>query len=120
MHQYKPTQIDKSTSVLVALKWVEHAIKFIYEAVCNNVFAEENCFFYETENDLLGSGRLLYSFAPDHCASLNHADRKFYLFNISSTWSSGRCDLPKSSLEGCTTLWRKSLRLKFFVGCKSG
>ena len=39
----------------------------------------------ETENDLLGSGRLLYSFAPEHCASLNHADRKFYLFNISST-----------------------------------
>ena len=69
MHQYKPTQIDKSRSVLVALKWVEHAIKFIYEAVCNNVFAEENCFFYETDNDLLGRGRLLYSFAPDHCAS---------------------------------------------------
>ena len=88
MHQYKPTQIDKSRSVLVALKWVEHAIKFIYETVCNNVFAEENCFFYETGNDLLGSGRLLYSFAPDHCASLNHADRKFYLFNISSTWRS--------------------------------
>ena len=56
MHQYKPTQIDKSRSVLVALKWVEHAIRFIYEAVCNNVFAEENCFFYETENDLLGRG----------------------------------------------------------------
>ena len=88
MHQYKPTQIDKSRSVLVALKWVEHAIKFIFEAVCNNVFAEENCFFYETENDLLGSGRLLYSFAPDHCTSLNHVDRKFYLFNISSTWRS--------------------------------
>ena len=85
MHQYKPTQIDKSRSVLVALKWVEHAIKFIYEAVCNNVFAKENCFFYETDNDLLGSGRLLYSFAPDHCGSLNHANRKFYLFNISST-----------------------------------
>ena len=67
---------------------MDHAIKFIYEAVCNNVFAEENCFFYETENDLLGSGRLLYSFAPDHCASLNHADCKFYLFNISSTWRS--------------------------------
>ena len=73
MHQYKPTQIDKSRSVLVTLKWVEHAIKFIYEAVCNNVFAEENCFFYETENDLLGSGRLLYSFAPDHCATWRSA-----------------------------------------------
>ena len=88
MHQYKSTQIDKSRSLLVALKWVEHAIKFIYEAVCNNNFSEENCFFYETENDLLESGRLLYSFPPDHCASLNHADRKFYLFNISSTWRS--------------------------------
>ena len=77
MHQYKPTQIDKSRSVLVALKWVEHAIWFIYEAVCNNVFAEENCFFYETENDLLGRGRLLYSLATDHCASLNHATVSF-------------------------------------------
>ena len=46
--------------------------------------------------------------------------RKMIIGQLHFSRSRGRCNRPKNSVEGCTTLWRKSSWWKFCVGRKSG
>ena len=48
-----------------------------------------------------------------------HIKQKMIIGQLHFSRSRGRCNRPKNSVEGCTTLWRKSSWCKFCVGRKS-